>query len=183
LVKLKRYRTPFRKILTHRVWIERLQRRYPRSWRFVKGVRRAVKKHGERIENISWDYSHETSDLIADLALRHCSIIVLEDLDKLRDSAKKGIGFNKKLTLWFYCRIQFCIEYEARGRGLEAVKVSPRNTSSKCPRCSSKLVDNGYRTLRCSKCNFIGDRDVVAVVNLYKKILKMWSSWGSPERP
>ena len=37
------------------------------------------------------------------------------------------------------------------------------------PRCSSKLADNGYRALRCSKCSFIGDRDVVAVVNLYKK--------------
>jgi putative transposase len=166
LVKLKRYRTPFRKILTHRVWIERIQRRYFRSWRFVKGVRRAVKKHGERIENISWDYSHETSNLIADLALRHCSIIILEDLDELRDSAKKGRRFNKK---------QFCIEYEARERGLEAVKVSPRNTSSKCPRCSSKLVDNGYRTLRCSKCNFIGERRSGSSKPI-QKILKMWSS-------
>jgi len=30
LLKLKRYKTPLRRILTHRIWIERVQRRYPR---------------------------------------------------------------------------------------------------------------------------------------------------------
>ena len=119
LIKLKRYRTPHRKILTHRIWVERIQRRYPRSWRYVKGVRRAIEKHGEKIRNISWDYSHKISDLIADLALRYRSVIVLEDLEKLRENAKRGRGFNKKLSLWFYRRTQFCVEYEAKERGLK----------------------------------------------------------------
>uniref|UniRef100_A0A7C5TKQ0 Cas12f1-like TNB domain-containing protein n=1 Tax=Ignisphaera aggregans TaxID=334771 RepID=A0A7C5TKQ0_9CREN len=103
-----------------------------------------------------------------------------------RKRAKRGKRFNKKLTLWFYCRIQFCIDYEAKERGLRAVRVSPKGTSSKCPKCNSKLADNSYRILRCSKCNFIGDRDVVATINLYKKltrkILKMWGP-GSPRMP
>jgi len=170
VVKLKRFKTPFRKILTHRIWVERIQRRYPRSWRFVKGVRRAIEGHGERIRSISWDYAHKVGNLIAELAFKHRSIIALEDLDELRGRARKGREFNKKLALWFYRRIQFCVEYEARERGLEVVRVSPKGTSSKCPRCGSKLVDNGYRTLKCSKCNFTGDRDVVATANLYKKL-------------
>ena len=89
LVRLKRFKTPLRKVLTHRIWIERVQRRYPRSWRFIKGVRNAIEKHGERIRNISWGYSHKVGDLIAGLALRYNSIVVLESLDKLRDNAKK----------------------------------------------------------------------------------------------
>jgi len=179
LVKLKRFRTPFRKILTHRIWIERIQKRYSKSWRFIKGVRRAIEKHGERIKNISWDYAHKVSDLIADLALRHRSMVVLEDLDKLRDNAKKGGRFNKKLTLWFYRRVQFCVDYEAGERGLRVVKVSPRGTSSKCPRCCSRLVEDEYRTLKCSKCSFIGDRDVVATINLYKRFM-FYSRCGEP---
>ena len=151
LVMLKRFTTPLRKILTHRIWIERIQRRYPRSWRFIKGVERVIEKHGGRIKNISWGYSHRIGDLITDLALRYSSIVVLEDLDKLRNSTKKSKKFNKKLALWFYHRVQFCIDYEARERGLKVVKVSPRGTSSKCPRCGSRLVNNGYRTLRCKK--------------------------------
>jgi len=170
LVRLKRYKTQLRKVLTHRIWVERLQRRYAKSWRFVKGVGRAIEKHGKRIKNISWDYAHKIGDLIADLAFKHNSVIILEDLKKLRENAKKGRTFNKRLALWFYRRVQFCVEYEAKERGLLIVRVDPKGTSSKCPRCGSKLVDNGYRTLRCSKCGFIGDRDVIAVVNLYKKL-------------
>ena len=91
LIRLRRLRTPLRKVLTHRIWIERIQRRYPRSWRFVKGVRMAVERHGERIKNISWDYAHRAGDLIAELALRYGSAVVLEDLNGLRED-RKGAG-------------------------------------------------------------------------------------------
>jgi len=169
LLRLKRFETPHRKILAHKIWIERIQRRYPKSWRFIKGVRRAIERHGERIKNISWDYSHKIGDLVAGLALKHQSVVVLEDLEKLGENNKRGRRFNKRLGLWFYRRIQFCIEYEVRERNLEAAKVNPRGTSSKCPRCGRKLAEYGHRVLRCRKCGFIGDRDVTATINLYGK--------------
>jgi putative transposase len=178
LAKLKRFKTPHRKILTHRIWIERIQRRYPRSWRFIKGVRKAIERHGERIRSISWNYAHKVGDLIAELALKYHSVVVLEDLEKLRENSKKSRGFNKKLGLWFYRRIQFCIEYEAGERNLKIAKVNPRRTSSKCPRCSKKLTEYGHRVLSCKKCYFIGDRDVIATINLYKKFIKKYSRCG-----
>jgi putative transposase len=73
-LKLKRFKTPHRKLLTRRIWIERIQRRYPRSWRFIKGIRGAIERHGERVRNTSWDYAHKLGDSIAELALKHCSI-------------------------------------------------------------------------------------------------------------
>jgi putative transposase len=99
LVKLKRFKTPHRNILTHRIWIERIQGRYSRSWRFIKGVRRAIKRHGERIKNISWDYAHRVGDSTAELSLKYHSIVVLEDLEKLRENSKRGRKFNKRLGL------------------------------------------------------------------------------------
>ena len=180
LVKLRRFTTPSRKILTHRIWIERIQRRYPKSWKFIKGVRNAIEKHGERIRSISWDYSHKVGDLIADLVLKYRSIVVLEDLDKLRNNTKKGKKFNKRVSHWFYRRIQFCIDYEARERGLGVLRANPRDTSSKCPRCGNRLVEDGHRILKCSKCGFVGDRDVVATVNLYKKFTSKYSRCGVP---
>ena len=169
LLKLKRFETPHRKLLTHRTWIERIQRRYPRSWRFIKGVGRAIERHGERMRNISWDYAHKVGNLIAELALRYRSVAVLEDLDGLREKNRRGGEFNKKLGLWFYRRVQSCIEYEVRERNLEVVKVNPKSTSSRCPRCGGKLVEYGHRVLMCGECGFIGDRDVTATINLYKK--------------
>ena len=63
-------------------------------------------------------------------------------------------------------------------RGLGVIRVNPRGTSSTCPKCSSKLVDNDYRTLKCSRCCFTGDRDVVATVNLFKKLTSKYSRCG-----
>jgi putative transposase len=176
--RLKKLNTPHRKVLTHKIWVERTQKRYPKSWRFIKNVRKAVDRHGERIKNISWDYAHKTGNTIAKLAFRHHSVIILEDLEKLRENNKKGKEFNKKLGLWFYRRIQFCIEYEARERNIEVAKVNPRRTSSKCPRCGKKLAKNKHRVLRCSKCGFVGDRDVTATINLYKKFISKHSRCG-----
>ena len=180
LLKLKRFKMPHRKILSHRIWVERVQRRYPRSWRFIKGVRKAVDRHGERIRDISWDYSHKIGDLVAELALKYHSVIILEDLDELRENSKKSREFNKKLGLWFYRRIQFCIEYEARERNLEVVKINPRSTSSKYPTCGGKLDEYEHRVLRCEKCGFVGGRDVIAVMNIYKKYVSKYSRCGVP---
>jgi putative transposase len=178
LIKLKRFKTPHRKILTHRIWVERIQERYPRSWRFIKGVRKAIDRHGERIRSISWDYAHKVGGMVAELAFRHSSLIILEDLEKLRKNNKKSRKFNKGLGLWFYRRMQFCVEYEAGERGIEVAKVNPRGTSSKCPRCGKKLAEKRHRILRCRKCSFIGDRDVIATINLYKKYIKKYSRCG-----
>jgi len=178
LIRLKKLKTPHKKILTHKIWIERIQRKYPKSWRFIKGVRKAIEKHGERIKNISWDYAHKTGNTIAKLAFKHRSIIILENLEKLRENNKKSREFNKRLGLWFYRRIQFCIEYEAGERNLRVAKIDPRGTSSKCPRCGGKLVEDGYRVLGCKRCGFIGDRDVTATINIYKKYISKHSRCG-----
>ncbi|MEL9909268.1 MAG: IS200/IS605 family accessory protein TnpB-related protein, partial [Desulfurococcus sp.] len=134
LLKLKRYRTPLRRMLTHRIWVERIQRRYSKSWRFIRGIKRAIKRHGERIRSIAWDYAHKIGDSIAELASRYSSTVVLENLNHLRSRVNGGSSFNKKLSLWFYRRMQFTISYEVLERGLEARYIDPSRTSSTCPR-------------------------------------------------
>ncbi|MEM2006919.1 MAG: IS200/IS605 family accessory protein TnpB-related protein [Sulfolobales archaeon] len=120
LLKLKRFKTPLRRILTHRIWIERIQKRYSRSWRFIGGVRRAIRRHGERIRSIAWDYAHKLGDRVAEIASRYGAVVVLEDLNHLRDRVNGGSSLNKKLSLWFYRRIQFTISYETLERGFVA---------------------------------------------------------------
>jgi putative transposase len=51
--------------------------------------------------------------------------------------------------------------------------VNPNGTSSKCPKCDSKgLKEVDYRRLRCSRCGFEGDRDVIGKLNIRKRALK-----------
>ncbi|MEM3988072.1 MAG: zinc ribbon domain-containing protein [Sulfolobales archaeon] len=167
LLKLKRFKTPLRKILTHRIWIERIQRRYSKSWRFVRGVRRAIKRHSERIRSIAWDYAHKLGDRVAKIAGRCRAVVLLEDLNHLRDRVNGGSSFNKKLSLWFYRKMLFTISYEALERGLAVRYVNPSKTSTTCPKCGSRSKDIGGRVLKCTRCGFTGDRDVIACINLF----------------
>jgi len=57
--------------------------------------------------------------------------------------------------------------------GAPIVIVDPRETSSECPQCESKLEENGYRILRCPRCGFEADRDVIGKLNIRKRALKM----------
>jgi transposase len=57
--------------------------------------------------------------------------------------------------------------------GAPIVIVDPRDTSSECPNCDSKLEENGYRRLRCPRCGFEEDRDVIGKLITRKRALKM----------
>jgi IS605 OrfB family transposase len=62
---------------------------------------------------LDWENS---GDLIAELAYI-CCLVVLEDLDKLKESNRRDKRFNKRLWLWFYRRIQFALSTRL-GRGI-----------------------------------------------------------------
>jgi putative transposase len=51
--------------------------------------------------------------------------------------------------------------------------VNPNGTSSECPKCDSKLEENGYRRLKCPRCGFEADRDIIGKLNIRKKALQM----------
>jgi transposase len=53
------------------------------------------------------------------------------------------------------------------------VKVDPDGTSSECPICGFRgLEEVGYRRLRCPRCCFEADRDVIGKLNVRKKGLR-----------
>jgi transposase len=72
-----------------------------------------------------------------------------------------------------YSRLGRWIDWQAMKHGAPIVIVDPRDTSSECPNCDSKLEENGYRILRCPRCGFEADRDVIGKLNIRKRALKM----------
>jgi len=182
VVKIKRFPTPLRKALVHRIWIERIMRWYPKRWRYVKGIRNAIKKHGRRMKNILDDWCHKLANRIADLAKRYRAKILLEDLNKLREHRTGSSSFNKKLSLWCYRRLQNYIVYEAMEREVPISFIDPRGTSSRCPFCGLKLVVSPNRVVKCVNCGFVGDRDVTACMNLVLIHARCGGVWVTPER-
>jgi len=98
--------------LCHRIWIERIQKRYPKQWKYIKGIREAIRKHGRKIRNMINDLCHKIAEEITNTALKHRSLIVVENLKNLRVNGKRNTRFNKKLSLWAYRKLLSYIEYE-----------------------------------------------------------------------
>ncbi len=182
VVKVGRFSFPLRKALSHRIWIERIQKRYPKQWKYIKGIREAIRKHGRKIRNIINDSCHKIAEEITDIALKHRSLIVVENLKNLRINGKKNSKFSKKLSLWSYRKLLSYIEYECMEKGIPLVKVNPRKTSKLCPRCNGKLTSIKGRILRCSKCGFIGDRDVIACFNLISRCGVLGVTLNAPDQ-
>jgi putative transposase len=58
-------------------------------------------------------------------------------------------------------------------QGVPLAIVNPNGISSECPKCDSKgLEENGYRRLKCPRCGFEADRDVIRKLNIRKRALK-----------
>ncbi len=153
-----------RRALAHRVVAEKIQRKYTKKWRFVKGIREAVRRHGKRARNILTDSCHYISRKIVEIAKEYSVLIALEGLSNLKTRANGSKGFNKKLSLWTYRRIQLFIHYKALIEGLPIAYVDPRNTSKTSP-IDGDLEFINYRWARLPN-GYIVARDLVASWNL-----------------
>ena len=141
-----------------------------------------LEKYGRRERNRLNDIYHKLVNKIVELSEKYGGI-ALEDLSNIRDSVRYSAELNGRLHRWSFLKLQSIIEYKARLKGIEVVFVNPNHTSSLCPICGRRLSPNGHRVLKCKKCGFKGDRDVIGSWNIRLKALKMWGVSVPPESP
>jgi putative transposase len=152
--------------------------RYREVVQSVKGngyVGRAI--HG-RERKRKRDIKLKIANIVANTARKLNAVVVLEKLLKQcpRNMIKdvKGTTLRHRIYQAGFRGMVKAIEEKCLERGVPVVKVDPRNTSSKCPFCESKLMrGDAPRQLKCPKCKFKACRDVVAVLNLEKKYLTL----------
>jgi len=166
-----------KRALTHRIISEKIQKKYGKKWRFVRGIRESIRKHGRRARNILTDSCHFISRKIVEIAKEYNAMIVLEDLNRLRSKASGSKKFNKKLALWTYRRMQAYIHYKALIEGLMVTYVNPKGTSKASP-IGDRLVFINYRWVKLPN-GVITTRDIVASWNLALKGLKLARDVGS----
>jgi IS605 OrfB family transposase len=146
---------------------EDLQKRYssPRypAWRRRRGIL-----------NILEDWARKTSLEIVRFAKKLGYAVAREDLTGLINSLRKikNKDHRTKLIIMGYSRLGKWIDWQAEKHGVPLAIVKPNGTSSECSKCDSKLEENGYRRLRCPRCGFEADRDVIGKLNIRKRALK-----------
>jgi putative transposase len=148
---------------------EKLQRRYPKSWRILKWARRARSKWLRRARNILVDSAHYVAKRIVKVAREYNALIVFENLKKLRGSGNGGKKLSWETQLWCYRRIQSYAEYKVLVEGLRVIYVDPRKTSKTPPNGKSLRFIN-YRFVQLGET--ITSRDVVASWNLALRALQ-----------
>ena len=144
-----------------------LRRRYQRH-------RRTDRVKATRGKERRWmrDLNHKISTEIVEMALCYSHpVIVLERLDGIRNRLKASKRFNRMMDSWAFRQLVSFIEYKAARYGIPVVFVDPRRTSRTCPRCghSSRSNRADQSNFRCVACNYRGNADAVAAINIARR--------------
>jgi IS605 OrfB family transposase len=184
-----RVETPVERALHYRRLAERLQGKYssPKysAWRRRSGIRRRVRHFHRKAKNIIEDWARKTSHTIISLTKQGQLAVAREDLTGLVESLRElPKGHRTALIALGYRRLAFWLDWQAEKGGVPLFVVDPADTSSTCPRCGTKLVEVGYRRLRCPNCGLEADRDTIAILNIEGRALsQMGGTLTSPTAP
>jgi len=172
-----------------KVLAESLQRRYSSyrypAWKRRRGVLNRIRSYHRKARDVLEDWARKSPLKIARLAVKLQHAVAREDLTGLINSLRKikNKDHRTKLIIMGYSRLVKWIDWQAMKLGAPIVIVDPRDTSSECPNCDSKLEENGYRRLKCPRCGFEADGDVMGKLNIRKRALKILGISGRSLAP
>lgn len=125
----------------------------------------AIKKLDNKEQRWMKDKDHKVSREIVDFAKENnISVIRLEKLANIRQTARTSRKNNKNLHTWSFYRLALFIEYKAKLEGIKVEYVNPAHTSQTCPSCGSRNKAKD-RTYSCP-CGFKKHRDIVGAMNI-----------------
>jgi IS605 OrfB family transposase len=159
-------------------YLERIARLQKKTGVIPEGERFA-KDLWDKVKNLVGDIAHQVSRRIVDLAAQHgAKIIVFEHLKNLRpEKGTRSHRMNQKLGYWVKGRIFQYTQYKALHQGIIVSRVSPRDTSRRCPDCGFLSIErylpgkpHGVTLAQCSNCSTHGvHADWLATRNIGQK--------------
>ena len=125
----------------------------------------AIKKINDKELRWMQDQDHKISRHIVNFAKQnHVSVIKIEKLANIRQTAKISRKNKRNLHMWSFYRLARYIEYKALLEGIRVEYVNPAYTSRTCPVCGTLNKAKG-RKYKCS-CGYKGHRDLVGAKNI-----------------
>jgi putative transposase len=127
-----------------------------------------IKQVGDKEQRWMNDQDHKISRQIVNFAIdNNVSVIRMEKLANIRNTAKTSRKNEKNLHTWSFYRLAKYIEYKANKEGIVVEFVNPKHTSQRCPICGelNKARDRKYV---CKSCGHKLHRDRVGAINIMK---------------
>ncbi|WP_419884224.1 RNA-guided endonuclease TnpB family protein [Peribacillus sp. B-H-3] len=125
----------------------------------------AIRQLDDKEQRWMQDQDHKVSRAIVNFATDNSiSVIRLEQLSNIRQTARTSRKNEKNLHTWSFYRLAQFIEYKAVLAGIKVEYVNPAYTSQTCPKCTekNKAQDRKYEC----PCGFITHRDVLGAMNI-----------------
>jgi len=168
--------TPIDKALHYVSLADKLKKKYSspgyNAWARRRGIRERVLYLNKKAGDIIEDWARKLALRIVEEAEQKQLAIAREDLTSLYESIQELPKSHRRALTWLgYSKLEHWIDWQADKIGVPVVVVDPAGTSTTCPKCGAKLVEAGYRRLRCPVCGFEADRDSIAVLNIEKRAL------------
>lgn len=149
---------------------KRLQSRNAASWRFEE-------RHSH-IQNALTDIIEKASREAIEYARQFDEpLVVLEDLEAIRDQPTRGAFLNRRLHRWAFARLQARIEDKAVDAGITVEYVNPAYTSQTCHHCRRIGSRNSQAEFRCTneECWVTTyQADLNAAINIARRV----DPWG-----
>lgn len=144
-----------------------IRRKFKSKWRELGKAKKlnAIRKLNDKEQRWMKDQDHKISREVVDFAIENnVSVIRLEKLSNIRNTARTSRKNQKNLHTWSFYRLALYIEYKAKLVGVKVEYVDPKYTSQTCPICGKRnhAKDRKYQ---CS-CGFKTHRDRVAGINI-----------------
>lgn len=125
----------------------------------------AIRNLDDKEQRYMKDQDHKVSRAIVNFTKENkISVIRLEQLTNIRQTARTSRKNEKNLHNWSFFRLSQFIEYKANLEGIKVEYVNPAYTSQTCPKCheKNKAQDRKYKC----KCGFEKHRDLVGAMNI-----------------
>jgi len=173
---IDRIGTAIDRAIRYRKLAENLQRKYSsaryNAWIRRRGILNRIRYFYRKARNIVEDWARKTALEIVMNAKQNSYVVAREDLNGLIESLRKlSKDHRVKMIILSYRRLLYWIDWQSQKHGVRVIVIAPKDTSSECPKCGSKMVENGYRKMKCLVCGFEADRDIIAILNIEKKAL------------
>ncbi|RXK46993.1 RNA-guided endonuclease InsQ/TnpB family protein [Halorientalis pallida] len=98
-----------------------------------------------------------------------CTVIAFENLTRIRDRLS-GASWGHK---WAFERLQNCVEYKAKIKGVEVVEVDPSDTSKRCSTREFTHPENRDReSFNCQNCGYENHADYNVAKNIGLRYLR-----------
>ena len=126
---------------------------------------KAINKLDNKEQRWMKDQDHKVSRQLVNFAKdNNISVIRLEQLSGIRQTARTSRKNEKNLHSWSFYRLAQYIEYKAILEGIKVEYVNPKYTSQTCPVCGERNHAND-RKYQC-KCGFKIHRDRLSAINI-----------------